>query len=194
MAERKLTVERLGAFSDSVFAVIITIMVLELKPPDHPIFAALLSLWPTALSYAVSYLFIAIVWTNHHHLLRFTDELTPRLIWINFAHLFALSLMPFATAWVASSRLGAVPVFVYATVFVLVELAYLQFENHTLSQVVVESSHRTRRRARARSFVAFGLFLTAMHISFEHPLCGLVLVCCAVLLYPQPEPPSMLLW
>jgi uncharacterized membrane protein len=89
MSQRKATVERLGAFSDGVFAVIITIMVLDLKPPDHPTFAALLPLWPTALSYAVSYLFIAVVWMNHHHLLRFADESTPRLIWINFAHLCA---------------------------------------------------------------------------------------------------------
>src|ERR1700749_1339128 len=67
---QKATVERLAAFSDAVFAVIITIMVLDLKPPEHPTFAALVPLWPTALSYVVSYSFIAIVWVNHHHLLR----------------------------------------------------------------------------------------------------------------------------
>jgi hypothetical protein len=83
---RRPTPERLGAFSDGVFAVIITIMVLELKPPPQPSFAALLSLWPTGLSYAVSYLFIAIVWVNHHHLLRFAEHATPQLIWWNFAH------------------------------------------------------------------------------------------------------------
>ena len=81
---RRPTPERLGAFSDGVFAVIITIMVLELKPPREPSFAALLPLWPTGLSYAVSYLFIAIVWVNHHHLLRFADHATPGLIWWNF--------------------------------------------------------------------------------------------------------------
>src|SRR5215471_17118781 len=94
MPQRKASVERLGAFSDAVFAVIITIMVLDLRPPEHPTFAALLPLWPTALSYVVSYQFIAIVWTNHHHLLRFIDAPTPRLIWINFAHLFCVSLVP----------------------------------------------------------------------------------------------------
>lgn len=65
-----------GRFSDGVFAVIITIMVLELKTPEHPPFAALAPLWPTALSYAASYEFIAIVWMNHHHLLRFTNDPT----------------------------------------------------------------------------------------------------------------------
>lgn len=189
MPQRKATIERLATFSDGVFAVIITIMILDLKPPDHPTFAALLPLWPTGLSYAVSYLFIAIVWTNHHHLLRFTDESTPRLIWINFAHLFTVSLVPFATAWVACTRLSAVPVFVYAAVFVLVELAYLQFEHHALAQAVVEDlSRRIRRLARMRSLVAFGLFLTAMLVSFKFPRWGFGLVCCAVLLYLQPDP------
>jgi uncharacterized membrane protein len=126
---------------------------------------------------------------NHHHLLRFTDYPTPRLIWINFAHLFAVSLVPFATAWVARTRLAAVPVFVYAAVFVLVELAYLQFEHLALAQAVVEEiSDRTRRLAKLRSVVAFGLFLTAMLLSLKFPLWGFGLVCCAVLLYLRPEP------
>jgi uncharacterized membrane protein len=189
MSSQKPTPERLGTFSDGVFAVIITIMVLELRPPEHPTFADLLPLWPTALSYVVSYQFIAIVWLNHHHLLRFTEYPTPRLIWINFAHLFAVSLVPFATAWVARTRLAAVPVFVYAGVFVLVELAYLQFEHLALAQAIVEEiSHRTRRLAKIRSLVAFGLFLTAMLLSLKFPPWGFGLVCCAVLLYLRPEP------
>jgi uncharacterized membrane protein len=188
MNSQKPTPERLGAFSDGVFAVIITIMVLELKPPEDPTFAGLFPLWPTALSYAVSYQFIAIVWLNHHHLLRFIDYPAPRLIWINFAHLFAVSLVPFATAWVARTRLAAAPVFVYAAVFVLVELAYLQFEHLALAQAVVEKiSLRAQRLAKIRSFVAFGLFLSAMLLSLMFPLWGFGLVCCAVLLHLRPE-------
>jgi uncharacterized membrane protein len=188
---QKTTVERLAAFSDGVFAVIITIMVLDLKPPEHPTFAALLPLWPTALSYVVSYTFVAIVWLNHHHLLRFTEYPTPHLIWINFAHLFAVSLVPFTTAWVADTRLAAVPVFVYAAVFVLVELAYLQFERHALSHAVTEEiSHRTRRLAKMRSVFAFGLFFTAMLVSLKFPQWGFGQVCCAVLLYLRPELPG----
>jgi uncharacterized membrane protein len=73
---RRATPERLSAFSDGVFAVLITVLVLELRPPEAPTFEALLSLWPTWLSYAVSYLFIAIVWTNHHYLMRYAREAT----------------------------------------------------------------------------------------------------------------------
>jgi uncharacterized membrane protein len=74
MLGARATPERLSAFSDGVFAVLITVLVLELRPPALPTFKALLSLWPTWLSYAVSYLFIAIVWTNHHHLLRYAGH------------------------------------------------------------------------------------------------------------------------
>ena len=189
--QRRATVERLAVFSDGVFAVIITIMVLDLRPPARPPVATLLTLWPTVLSYLVSYVFIAIVWANHHHHLRFTDEPTPWLIWINFAHLFAVSLIPFTTALVASTRLAAVPVFVYAAVFVLVELAYLKFEHHALAQAVVEEiSHRARRLAKVRSCVAFELFLTAMLVSLKLPQWGFGVVCCAVLLYLRPELPG----
>jgi uncharacterized membrane protein len=116
---RELKPDRLSAFSDGVFAVAITIMVLELKPPQSPRLGALLSLWPTAVSYVVSYLFIAIVWVNHHHLLRYADRATPQLIWGNFAHLFSVSLIPFSTAWIANTELAAIPVALYAGVFVL---------------------------------------------------------------------------
>jgi uncharacterized membrane protein len=73
--------------------------------PERPAFEALLERWPTWLSYAVSYLFIAIVWANHHYLLRYAREATPRLMWFNFAHLFSVSLLPLSTAWMAVSRL-----------------------------------------------------------------------------------------
>ncbi len=104
MAQRRTGPERLSAFSDAVFAVIITVLVLELKPPSADTFSALLPLWPIGLSYAVSYLFIAIVWVNHHHLFTHADESTPRLVWSNFAHLFSVSLIPFTTEWIAESR------------------------------------------------------------------------------------------
>src|SRR5690242_10664207 len=81
--------ERLAAFSDGVFAVLITVLVLELRPPEKPTLEALLALWPTWLSYAVSYVFIAIVWANHHHLLRYATEVTARLSSVDVAQFCA---------------------------------------------------------------------------------------------------------
>ena len=113
----KAAPERLKLFSDGVFAVLITVLVLELRPPEHPTFKALLLLWPTWLSSAVSDLFLAIVWTNHHYLLRYATEATARLLWFNFAHLFSMSLLPLSTAWMAVSKLAPQPVAFYAAVF-----------------------------------------------------------------------------
>jgi uncharacterized membrane protein len=105
MPNETATPERLVAFSDAVFAVVITIMVLDLKPPVEPTQKAIPPLWPAALSYPVSYifLFVAIIWVNHHHLLRFTHEATAQLIWWNFAHLFMVSLVPATTVWMNQS-------------------------------------------------------------------------------------------
>jgi uncharacterized membrane protein len=191
MAQQRPTTDRLATFSDAVFAVIITIMVLELRPPEHPTFAGLRPLWPTALSYTVSYYFVAIVWLNHHHLLRFFPHSTARLIWINFAHLFMVSLVPFSTAWVADTRFAKAPVFVYAAVFVLVNLAYIPFEWHALSAAPVrEVSLKARRFARVRSAATLGTFILAMIVSLQTPSLGFGLVCCALLFYLRPEPPG----
>src|SRR5207245_10170970 len=85
-------------------------------------FEALLLLWPTWISYAVSYIFIAIVWANHHHLMRYASEMTSRLMWLTFAHLFSVSLLPLSTAWMAVSELAPQPVAFYAAVFLSREL------------------------------------------------------------------------
>jgi uncharacterized membrane protein len=94
----------------------------------------LLPLWPTGSSCVVSYLFIAIIWVNHHHLMQFAKHATQCLVWINFGHLFAVSLAPFTTAWVAQSRLTAEPVALYAAIFIWVNLAFRLFENAVLAQ------------------------------------------------------------
>jgi len=140
----------------------------------------------------VSYYFIAIVWLNHHHLFRFFPHVTPRLIWINFVHLFMVSLVPFSTAWVADTKLAAVPVFVYAAVFVLVNLAYIPFEWHALASAPVEEiSARTRRFAKARSSVTLGTFIVAMLVALKSPSLGFGLIFCALLVYLQPELPRV---
>lgn len=146
--EEKTTADRLAAFSDAVFAVIVTIMVLELKPPEQPAFSALWPLWPTVISYAVSYLFIAIIWINHHYLMRFVGPPTLGLIWINFFHLFMVSLLPFATAWIARARLASMPVVFYAGLFVCIDIAYNLFEREVLIHAeATQVSDRTRREA-----------------------------------------------
>ena len=161
---------------------------MELRPPELPTFKALLSLWPTWLSYAVSYLFIAIIWVNHHHLLHFVRHPTPGLIWLNFVHLFAVSLVPFATAWVARSQMAPVPVAVYAALFLSVDLAYLIFERAVLAQADrTLMPDQARKRAQHRTLLAVTIFAAGAIVAPFMPLMGFGIVCCALLLYLSPE-------
>ena len=192
MTGARITAERLSAFSDAVFAVIVTIMVLELEAPEEATFSALLALWPTAISYAVSYLFIAIIWINHHYLMRFVGAPTLRLIWINFAHLFLVSLLPFATAWVARTELASSPVVMYAGLFVCIDAVYNVFERDVLAGAnETELSERARRFARRRSLIVLAGFATAMGVAFFAPRVGFGLICAALILHLRPEVPDL---
>ena len=188
--EEKTTADRLAAFSDAVFAVIVTVMVLELRAPDQPAFSALWPLWPTAISYGVSYLFIAIIWINHHHLMPFAGPPTLGLIWINFVHLFMVSLLPFATAWIARTRLASSPVAFYAGLFVCIDVAYNVFEHQVLAHAdATQVSARMRRMARRRSLVVLASFTTAMLVAIAAPRVGFGLICAALILHLRPEAP-----
>jgi uncharacterized membrane protein len=187
--EETITKERLGSFSDAVFAVIITIMVLQLHLPSQPSFSALLEQWPTALSYAVSYLLIVIMWINHHYLWGFAERSTPKLILWNFVHMFSASLVPFATAWVAATRIASIPVFVYAAVIVLVNLSYHGFAFDVIRSTP-ERGDKMRRAALTRSFLTIALFSTAMLLSLKFPLIAFALVTCLLITYARPEVPG----
>lgn len=185
----KASPERLSVFSDGVFAVLITVLVLELRPPDQATFGALLALWPTWLSYAVSYLFIAIVWANHHYLLRFATEATPRLMWFNFAHLFSMSLLPLSTAWMAVSELAPQPVAFYAAVFFLVNLTYIGLIWELVGRAHRDAaSLRMRRVMRLRAIATLCLFAAAAGIALSYPLIALGICIGCLIVYLKPDP------
>jgi uncharacterized membrane protein len=187
----RATPERLNTFSDAVFAVLITVLVLELHPPGLPTFEALLSLWPTWLSYAVSYLFIAIVWANHHHLMHYAKEATPRLMWFNFAHLFSVSLLPLSTAWMAVSELAPQPVAFYAAVFFLVNATYIALIWELVKRAPVNDVPlKERKIMRFRSIATLCVFATAAIVALKYPLVGLGMCCCCLLVYLKPEAPG----
>jgi uncharacterized membrane protein len=181
----------LSAFSDGVFAVLITVLVLDLRPPELATFEALLLRWPTWLSYAVSYLFIAIVWANHHHLILHATETTPRLMWFNFAHLFSVSLLPLSTAWMAVSELAPQPVSFYAAVFFLVNATYI-----LLIWELIDRSHvddippKVRRIMRVRSIATLCLFGASAVVALKYPLVGLGICVCCLVVYLKPEAPG----
>lgn len=178
-------------FSDGVFAVLITVLVLDLRPPTLPTYRALLLLWPTWLSYAVSYLFIAIVWANHHYLMRYASEATPRLMWVNFAHLFSMSLLPLSTAWMAVSKLSPQPVSFYAAVFFLVNVTYIGLIRELVDRASTGKASRTARRImRFRSVTTLCIFGLAALVALRYPIVGLGMCICCLIGYLKPEPPG----
>jgi uncharacterized membrane protein len=115
---------RLEAFSDGVIAIIITIMVLEMKVPHATTFAALAELLPVFLSYVLSFVYVGIYWNNHHHLLHATRHVNGRVLWANLHLLFWLSLFPFVTGWMGENHFAALPTAVYGVVLLAAAIAY----------------------------------------------------------------------
>ncbi len=115
---------RMEAFSDGVIAIIITIMVLELRAPAAASWSALLPQLPVLLSYLLSFVFLGIYWSNHHHLLQAIKHVDGRILWANLHLLFWLSLVPFTTAWIGKTKFAAGPVALYGVVLLLAAVAY----------------------------------------------------------------------
>src|SRR5271170_4620545 len=126
---------RLEAFSDGVLAIIITIMVLELKPkPDAAALVDLKSLLPVFLSYVLSFLYVGIYWNNHHHMFHSTRHVTGGILWANLHLLFWLSLFPFTTAWIGENHLEPTPAAVYGFVLLMAAIAYYILQRAIIKQ------------------------------------------------------------
>lgn len=135
---------RLEAFSDGVIAIIITIMVLELKVPHGTTTAALLPLLPVLLSYVLSFVYVGIYWNNHHHMLHATGTVNGWVLWANLHLLFWLSLLPFASGWLGENHIAAVPTALYGVVLLMAALAYVG-----LQQAIIACNGRNSTLARA---------------------------------------------
>ena len=120
---------RLEAFSDGVLAIIITIMVLELKRPNGNELTALIGLLPVFLSYVLSFIYVGIYWNNHHHLFHATQRVSAGILWANLHLLFWLSLVPFTTGWVGEYPRAAVPTAIYGGVFLMAGVAWLLLQD-----------------------------------------------------------------
>ena len=179
-------VERLAAFSDGVIAIIVTIMVLDLPPPHGVGFAAMWPLWPTLLSYVLSFLFVCIGWVNHYQMLRQVERVSPGLIWSNMAFLFTLSLIPFGTAYMAEQRMAAFTVAVYALVFLLSTVAFIPFEA-MVARVRKQGAEQVEfKRAMVRNVVALVIYGAAIGVAFWSRWGAFAMIVGASLLYFAP--------
>jgi uncharacterized membrane protein len=186
--------QRLEAFSDGVIAIIITVMVLEMKVPHGSDWVVLRPLIPVFLSYALSFIFLGIYWSNHHHLCQAIRRVDGRTLWANLHLLFWLSLIPFVTSWVGENQFTAVPVAVYGVVLLLAAVAY-----YILARVLVSLHGEDSPIAIAlgRDFkgkVSVVLYVVAIPLSFLRPLlaCAVYVLVAVMWLIPDRRIESVL--
>ena len=164
-----MTRNRLEAFSDGVIAIIITIMVLELRPPHDTSLSALRPLLPVFLSYAMSFLFIGIYWSNHHHLMQAVEHVNGRVLWANLHLLFWLSLTPFVTAWIGDTRFAAWPVALYGIVLLLSGISYFIL---VLALLSIHPRESVLARAIGRDFkgkISMVIYMVAIPLASVRP-------------------------
>src|SRR6476646_10876970 len=157
---------RLEAFSDGVLAIIITIMVLELKVPHGVELAALKPLLPRLLSYVLSFIYVGIYWNNHHHLFHATEQVTGGILWANLHLLFWLSLFPFTTAWMGENHLAAIPTAVYGFVLLMAGIAYYILERAIIAKQGRESLLALTIGKEWKGTFSLALYLAAIPLAF----------------------------
>ena len=178
---------RLEAFSDGVIAIIITIMVLELKAPHGAGFDALAPLIPVFLSYLLSFLYVAIYWNNHHHMLHAAERVSGAVLWANLHLLFWLSLFPFVTAWMDENHFAAAPVALYGVVLLMAAVAY-----YLLSQCLAAVNGRHSLLATAvgrdwKGVVSIGLYVLGIAMTLARPWIGVALYVLVACLWIIPD-------
>jgi uncharacterized membrane protein len=181
---------RLEAFSDGVIAIIITIMVLEIKTPHSAEWKDLLQLYPVVLSYIISFIYVGIYWGNHHHLLHTVKKVTAGIIWANMHLLFWLSLIPFATAWMGENHFAPHTIILYAVLLMLCGASF------TILQQAIQKSNPYEpamilvlNRQRRKALISVAMYILAIPLSFvSAAISGFLFVLVAVIwLIPDPN-------
>jgi uncharacterized membrane protein len=180
---------RLEAFSDGVIAIIITVMVLELRTPQSGDPAALKPLAPIFFSYVLSFVNLGIYWNNHHHLFQAVEHVSGGVLWANLHLLFWLSLLPFATAWMGENNFATWPVALYGADLLLAAAAYVIL---TRSLLALHSPDSTLARALGRDFkgkISVALYVAALPLALVNAWisCGIYVLVAAIWLIPDPR-------
>ena len=178
---------RLEAFSDGVLAIIITIMVLELRVPHEPTLAALWPLWPKILSYLMSFVFIGIYWNNHHHLWQVVERVTGAVLWANLHLLFWLSLVPFVTAWMGENQFAAAPVALYGVVLLASGCAYFIMVRMLLASHAPDSLLARALGSDFKGRVSIWIYVVAIAVAFVVPWLAGMLYCVVSIIWLVPD-------
>jgi uncharacterized membrane protein len=180
---------RLEAFSDGVLAIILTIMVLEMKVPHGDGFAALRPILPVFLSYVLSFIYIGIYWNNHHHLLQAARHVNGRILWANLHLLFWLSLFPFATGWMGENHFASTPVALYGVVLLCAALAFTLLTRTLISRHGKESALATAIGRDFKGKLSLGFYAVAIPLAFVNAwiACGIYMLVAAIWVIPDPR-------
>jgi uncharacterized membrane protein len=179
--------ERLSAFSDGVIAILITIMVLELRVPHGSDWRALSDLLPIFLVYVLSFVLIAIYWNNHHHMLYITDRVTGGILWANLHLLFWLSLMPFVTGWMGENHFAALPTALYGFVLLFAGIAYYLLEQAIIRSQGPESRLKAAVGNDFKGKISLLIYLVAIPLAFVHQLISDALYVAVALMWLIPD-------
>ncbi|MEQ1823809.1 MAG: TMEM175 family protein [Fimbriimonadaceae bacterium] len=179
---------RLEAFSDGVLAIIITIMVLEIRPPEQASLAALGALSPILLGYLLSFFMVAIYWVNHHHMVKMVKSVTAEMLWSNINLLFWISLFPFGTAYLGSHRLSPISTLLYSAISFAGAVSFFWLRR------TIMKAHRgnhefalLNKQLELKNLLAIIIYLLAMACSYASPLLSIILVIVPGLMYFVPE-------
>jgi uncharacterized membrane protein len=178
---------RLEAFSDGVFAVIITIMVLDLKVPQGADWAALGPLLPVFLTYILSFIFVGIYWNNHHHMLQATRHINGTILWANLHLLFWLSLVPFVTGWMGENHFAPLPTAIYGVVLLMAAIAFTILARRIVAH---EGPHSPLADALGRdlkSRISLVLYAVAIPLAFMHQAIADALYVTVALIWLIPD-------
>jgi uncharacterized membrane protein len=179
---------RLEAFSDGVLAIIITIMVLELKVPHAVELAAFEPVLPVLLSYVLSFIYVGIYWNNHHHLFQAAEQVSGGILWANLHLLFWLSLFPFTTAWMGENHLAAVPTAIYGVVLLMAAIAYYVLQHAVIAKQGRESLLALTIGKDWKGKLSPALYLTAIPLAFVSSWIASAIYVFVALLWLIPDP------
>ena len=182
-----MTKGRLEAFSDGVIAIIITIMVLELKVPHGVDLEALRPLAPAFLSYVLSFIYLGIYWNNHHHLLHAARHVDGRILWANLHLLFWLSLLPFMTHWTGETGFAAVPIAIYGVVLLLAGFAYSLLVRALIARHGVDSVLATAIGSDFKGNLSLAVYLLAILLAFANRWVSFALYVAVAILWLVPD-------
>ena len=182
-----MTKDRLGAFSDGVIAVIITIMVLELKPPHGATLETLRPLVPVFLAYVLSFVYIAIYWNNHHHMLYAAEKIGGAVMWANLFWLFWLSLVPAVTAWAGENPSAALPAACYGVVLLMSGVAWLLLERALIARNGKDSLLAKAVGREVKGKVSALIYACAIGLAFVHAWIAELLYASVALMWIVPD-------